>query len=112
MEAKAITKTVRISPFKARSVAREIKGFSLPDAVDVLKIVPRKAAGIILKTLNSAGANAKFINPEVKENDLFIKKITVDDGITLKRFRPRARGRASKIRKRTSQVTIILSDEK
>lgn len=111
MEAKAISKTVRVSPFKARSLAREIKGYSLPEAIDVLKAIPRKASGVILKTLYSAGANAKYINPEVKEDNLFVKQITIDEGITLKRFRPRARGRASRIRKRTSHVTIVLSDE-
>jgi large subunit ribosomal protein L22 len=111
MEARAISKTVRISPFKARTVAREISGFKYSDAVDVLKAIPRKSSDIILKTLQSAGANAKNVNPEIKDENLFIKKITIDEGITMKRFRPRARGRASRIRKRTSHVTIILSDE-
>ncbi len=111
METKAISKTVRISPFKARIVASEIKGYSFPEAVDILKAIPRKASEIILKTLQSAGANAKYSNPELKEDNLFIKQITIDEGVTLKRFKARARGRANRIRKRTSHVTVVLSDD-
>ncbi|MBN1500675.1 MAG: 50S ribosomal protein L22 [Spirochaetes bacterium] len=111
MEAKAITKTVRISPYKARLVADVIKGEGYSIAVEKLNALPKKASDIILKTLKSAGANARNVNPDVNERDLFVKKITVDEGFTLKRFRPRARGRAGRIRKRTSHVTIILSDE-
>ena len=101
----------RISAQKARLVANEIRGYELPDAIDVLKAMPQKAAKIILKTLYSAGANAKYVNPDVLENDLFIKKIVVDVGPTLKRYHARARGRGSRIRKRTSSVLIVLSDE-
>jgi large subunit ribosomal protein L22 len=85
--------------------------FPYPEAVDTLKMMPQKSATILLKTLNSAGANARVINPEVIDHDLFVKKVTIDEGVTLKRFRPRARGRASRIRKRTSHVTVVLSDE-
>jgi large subunit ribosomal protein L22 len=112
MEAKAISKTVRISPYKARIVANEIRGIEFPVAVDALRAIPRKASEVILKTLFSAAANAKVVNPEVKEEDLYLKYISIDEGVTLKRFRPRARGRASRIRKRTSHITIVLSDEK
>jgi large subunit ribosomal protein L22 len=111
METKAISKYYRISSSKARLVADVIKGEPYYNAVDMLKAIPRKASDLILKTLQSAGANAKYKNPDVNEEKLFVKKITVDVGPTLKRFRPRARGRASRIRKRTSSVTIILSDE-
>ena len=111
MEAKAITKSVRISPRKARLVADVIKGEEYTVAVEALNALPNKGADIILKTLKSAGANATNINPEVNEKDLFVKKITVDEGFTLRRFRPRARGRVGRIRKRTSHITVILSDE-
>ncbi|MCX7677777.1 MAG: 50S ribosomal protein L22 [Spirochaetes bacterium] len=111
MESFSISKYNRISASKARIVANEIKGYSFPEAVDILKAIPRKASKLILKVLYSAGANAKYQNPDILEKDLYIKKITVDVGPTLKRFRARARGRATRIRKRTSTITIVLSDE-
>ena len=111
MESLAYSKQNRISASKVRLIANEVGGLELPEAIDLLKSLPQKGAKLILKTLFSAGANAKFKNPDVLENSLYIKKITVDEGPTLKRFRPRARGRASRIRKRTSSITIVLSDE-
>jgi large subunit ribosomal protein L22 len=111
MESVAKSQYNRVSAFKARLVANEIRGYSLPEAMDVLKAMPQKSAKLILKTLHSAGANAKFQNPGIIEENLYIKKICVDEGPTLKRFRPRARGRASRIRKRTSNILIVLSDE-
>ncbi|MBN2434707.1 MAG: 50S ribosomal protein L22 [Spirochaetes bacterium] len=111
METKAIAKTVRMSPMKARLVADNVRGMSFPVAVDMLSYMPNSSAAIILKTLKSAGANAKNIDPDLQEADLFVKKITIDEGVRLKRFRPRARGRASRIRKKTSHVTVVLSDE-
>ncbi len=111
MESKSISKFNRISASKARLVANEIRGYSFPEAVDILKAIPRKASKIILKTLYSAGANAKYKNPEILDESLFIKKIVVDEGPTLKRWKAKARGRAGRIRKRTSNVTVVLSDE-
>lgn len=111
MESSAISKHNRISASKVRLVSNEIKGYSLPEAIDILKHMPQKGARIVLKTLYSAGANAKYQNPDIIEDALFIKKIAVDEGPTMKRFHARARGRAGRIRKRTSNVTIILSDE-
>jgi len=111
MEAKAYSAQNRISASKLRLVANEVRGYSLPEAIDMLKIIPKKGARLILKTLSSVGANAKYQNPEVAENSLYIRKITIDEGPTMKRFRPRARGRASRIRKRTSNISIVLSDE-
>lgn len=111
MESVARTRYNRISAQKARLVANEIRGFELLDAIDVLKAMPQKAARLILKTLHSAGANAKYVNPDIMEKDLYIKKIVIDEGPTLKRFMARARGRASRIRKRTSNIMIVLSDE-
>lgn len=111
METRAISKYNRVSASKARLVADQIRGYSFPEAVDVLKAIPRKSSKIILKALHSAGANAKYKNPDIIEKDLYIKKIVVDEHPTFKRFRARARGRASRIKKRTSMVSIILSDE-
>ena len=111
MEAKAFTKTVRVSPFKARLVADKVRGVSYPEALDILRVLPQKSADIIFKTVSSAGANAKVINPQVNDSDLYVKKITVDESVIMKRFCARARGRASRIKKRTSHVTVILSDE-
>ena len=110
MEVRAVSKYNRISASKARLVANEIRGYSYPEAIDALKVIPKKASGLILKTLQSAGANAKYKNPEILEDDLYIKMICVDEGPTLKRFRARARGRASRIRKRTSHILVVLSD--
>ena len=111
MQSKVISKYNRISASKVRVVANEIRGFSYPEAVDTLKSIPRKASGLILKTLQSAGANAKYQNPDILEDDLYIKMICIDEAPTFKRFRARARGRASRIRKRTSHILLILSDE-
>ncbi|PKL36126.1 MAG: 50S ribosomal protein L22 [Spirochaetae bacterium HGW-Spirochaetae-1] len=111
MESLAFSKQNRISASKARLVANEIRGFSLPEAIDVLKAMPQKSASLILKTLYSAGANAKYKNPNINEDKLYIKKITIDGGPTIRRFSPRARGRATRIRKRTSSILIVLSDE-
>ena len=111
MESSSISKYNRISASKARLVANEIKGYSFPEAVDILKAIPRKASKLILKALYSAGANAKYRDPEVLDRDLFIKKICIDEGPTMKRFKARARGRASRIRKRTSTITVVLSNE-
>lgn len=111
MEAYSFSRENRISPRKARLVADEIKGIGLPEAMDILRSMPQKAARMLFKTLHSAGANAKYKNPEINEDSLYVKKITVDEGRRLKRFRARARGRAGRIRKRTASILIVLSDE-
>jgi large subunit ribosomal protein L22 len=111
MEATAFSKNNRVSASKARLVADEVRGEELPYAIEILKAMPQKSARLILKALYSAGANAKYKKPDIMDKDLYIKKIVVDVGPTLKRFRPRARGRANRIKKRTSSITIILSDE-
>lgn len=115
MEVRAVSKYNRISAPKARLVADAIRGYSFPEAIDVLKAIQkniqRKASYLILSTLYSAGANAKYKSPDVSEENLYIKKVTVDVGPSFKRFRARARGRASRITKRTSTITVVLSDE-
>lgn len=110
MEVRAITKFVRISPEKARQVARLLQGRSVTDALATVDLVPRKAARLLGKTLRSAVANAEN-NFDLKRDNLTVKSALVGPGPTLKRFRTKARGMAGKILKRTSHFTIILTDE-
>lgn len=110
MEVKSTYKYARISPKKARDVAREIQGMPVSDALDALAYTPRKAAQLIGKTLKSAVANAEN-NHELIADELTVKEATVGDGPTFKRFKPRARGSAGAIRKRTSHLYIVLTDE-
>ena len=109
MEVKAITKSVRISAFKAREVTRVIQGLPAADALDMLSFYPKKAARLISKTLNTAIANAEHNNNLRREN-LVVKEAVVGEGPTFKRFQPKARGSAGPIRKRTSHIRIILTD--
>lgn len=110
MEVRSLYRYARISPLKARDVAREIQGMPVSEALDVLTFTPRKAAFLIGKTLKSALANAEN-NHELAVDALVVKEAVVNDGPMFKRFKPRARGSASAIRKRTSHITIILTDE-
>lgn len=110
MEVKSTYKYARISPKKARDVARAIQGMPVSDALDALAYTPRKAAQLVGKTLKSAVANAEN-NHELIADDLTVKEATVGDGPTFKRFKPRARGSAGAIRKRTSHLYIVLTDE-
>lgn len=110
MEAKAVARFVRVSPRKARLVANEVRGYDYLEAIDILKFTKKRIADDILNLINSAAANARNIDDNVDVYSLYVKKIYVDEGPTMKRFRPRARGRASKIRKRLSHITVVLSD--
>jgi len=107
MEKKAVGKYFRIAPRKVRIVADNIKGQPVEKAVNELSFTPKKAARILLKVLNSAVANAEQ-DPEVDVDALYVKKVYVDEGPTMKRWRARAQGRAYRIRKRSSHVTIVL----
>ncbi|WP_408008942.1 50S ribosomal protein L22 [Pseudalkalibacillus sp. A8] len=111
MEAKAVAKQVRIAPRKARLVVDLIRGKEVGEAIAILRHTPKAASPIIEKVLNSAIANAEH-NYELEPNNLVIKNAFVDEGVTLKRFRPRAMGRASRINKRTSHITIVVSEKK
>ena len=111
MEAKAVEKYIRMSPRKIRYVVDMIKLRKIEDAVDILSLTPKKAAVIVKKAIQSAVANATE-NHKMKEEDLFISKILVNEGPTLKRFRPRARGRSTRIRKRTSHLSVYVSNGK
>ncbi|KAB7704613.1 50S ribosomal protein L22 [Bacillus aerolatus] len=111
MEAKAVVRTVRIAPRKARLVIDLIRGKQVGEAVAILRHTPKVASPVIEKLLNSAVANAEH-NYDMDVNNLVIKQAFVDEGPTLKRFRPRAMGRASAINKRTSHITIVVSEKK
>jgi large subunit ribosomal protein L22 len=110
MEVSATTKYVRMSPTKARDLANTIKGMPVADALRITEFNARKAALQIGKTLKSAIANAEN-NEGLSVEDLIVKNAIVDGGPMMKRFRPRARGMASPIQKKTSHVTIILTEK-
>ncbi|MEM1295798.1 MAG: 50S ribosomal protein L22 [Verrucomicrobiota bacterium] len=110
MEVKATYKFARISPLKARDVAREVTGMPVSAALDVIRFTPKKAAFLIGKTLKSAMANAEN-NFDLAADDLVVKSATVTEGPVFKRWKPRARGGAAPIRKRTSHINVILSNE-
>ncbi len=110
MEVRAVEKYIRISPKKARLVADVVRGQSAAQALVTLKFMPKKAAGIIYKALFSAVSNAEN-NFGIKKDDLVITKLTIDQGPSLKRFRPRSKGMASALLKRTSHITVIVTGE-
>ena len=110
MEVRSVYKYARISPKKARDVAREIQGLPVSDAIDTLNFTPKKAAFLIGKTLKSAVANAEN-NHDLAADSLLVKEANISDGPSFRRFKPRARGSASAIKKRTSHIYIILTDE-
>ena len=110
MEAKAILKFVRVAPRKARLVVDLIRGKNAAEALTILKFTPRHAAKVVEKLLKSAVANAA--QKEMGDVDgLWVSKVCVDGGPTMKRMEPRAMGRANTIRKRTSHITLILSGQ-
>ena len=110
MQIRSTYRFARISAFKAREVTREIQGLPASDALNLLRFVPKKAAGLVRKTLASAVANAENNNNLNVEN-LVVQEAIVGEGPTAKRFQPKARGSAGPIRKRTSHIKIILTDE-
>lgn len=110
MEAKAVARYVRISPRKARLVIDLIRGKSVEEAISILRFTPRAASPIIEKVLASAVANAEH-NYNMDTSRLVVKQAYVNEGPTLKRYMPRALGRASKINKRTSHITVVVSEK-
>ncbi len=110
MQVKSIYRFARISAFKAREVTREIQGLPATDALDLLRFTPKKAALLVTKTLKSAIANAEN-NNNLNASTLVVKEAVVGEGATFKRSQPKARGSAGPIRKRTSHIRIILTDE-
>lgn len=109
MEVQAVTKYVRMSPKKVRDVALEIQGRRAVEALELLRFIPRKSARLLAKTLQSAIANAEN-NNNLSSDDLYISRALIESGPVLKRFRAGARGTAKPIRKRTSHIRIILTD--
>ena len=110
MQIKSIYRGARISAFKAREVTRAIQGLPVSAALDLLAFTPRKAAALVAKTLKSAIANAEN-NANLRAEKLVVKEAVVGEGPTMKRSQPKARGSAGPIRKRTSHIRIILTDE-
>ncbi len=108
MEARAIAKYVSISPQKTRLVAANIKGKPVEDAVNILKFTPKKSAAVLSKVLHSAIANAEQNGSDV--DNLYVKFVKIDGGPTAKRIQPRSMGRAFRILKRTSHITIIVDE--
>ena len=109
-EVRAIAKYVRISPRKVRIVMDLIRGKSVADALAILKFTPKRGAVLITKVLNSAVANAEN-NFDMEAENLFVTKCFVDQGPTIKRIHPRSRGQAFSILKRTSHITVIVSEK-
>ena len=113
MEARAQARYIRVTPMKARRVVDQIRGKQATEALAILKFAPQSASEPVYKLVASAMANARVkgdaSNSYLDEQDLVISRAFVDEGTTLKRFRPRAQGRAFKILKRTSHITVVLA---
>ncbi len=110
MDVRSTYKGARISARKVRDVTREIQGLPVSQALDLLAFTPRKAARLVAKTVKAAVADAEH-NFELSVDSLVIKEATAGEGPTMKRFMPRARGSASPIRKRTSRINIVLTED-
>ncbi|MBA3016293.1 MAG: 50S ribosomal protein L22 [Proteobacteria bacterium] len=110
MEAKAVLRNCRISPQKARLIANLVRGVHVEAAINSLRFMPQKGAAIIRKVLESAVANAKQ-NDSIDVDTLYIRTIFVDGGPMLKRIMPRAMGRANRILKRSSHITIVVDEQ-
>ncbi|MEW6698350.1 MAG: 50S ribosomal protein L22 [Bacillota bacterium] len=111
MEARAIAKFIRVSPRKARMVVDLIRGKKLEEALAILRYTPNKATEAVTKVVKSAAANAEH-NYEMDKEELVISQIFVDQGPSLKRVMPRAMGRADIIKRKTSHITVVVSDKK
>ena len=113
MEARAVTRYIRLSPRKARQVVDLVRGKAVEAALSLLHFTPKKAARIVEQAVRSAAANWDTKEGEKgSHDDLFVKEIFVDGGIAFKRVLPMPRGSAGRVRKRFSHVTVIVSDGK
>ena len=110
MEARATAKTLRIQPRKARLVLDLIRGKDVDEAAAILRYTPNKGGKMVGDVLKSAVANAVH-NYGLDENDLYVKECYADEGITMKRYMPRAKGSASPINKRTSHITVVVAEK-
>lgn len=106
---RALAKYIHTSPYKIRQVANLVRGKSVDQASNILEFTPKEGARILLRVLNSAIANAER-NDHLNRNNLVIHSLMVNEGPTIKRFRPRAQGRYGAIRKRSSHVEIVLKE--
>jgi large subunit ribosomal protein L22 len=109
MEVRAVAKDTGVSPRKMRLLVNMVKGKRVDEALNILRFAPTPNARIVAKTIKSAAANAEN-NYQLTPTDLKIVKITADEARMLKRFRPRARGRANEILKRSSHITVVVSE--
>lgn len=110
MQAKAVAKYIRISPQKVRQVVDLIRGKNVAEAMAILRFTPKRASKPVEKVLKSAVANAEH-NYDMDADNLYVSAVYVDQGPTLKRYKPRAMGRADLIRKRTSHITVVVSEK-
>jgi large subunit ribosomal protein L22 len=104
----AVARFVRVTPMKARRVVDLVRGLGVDDALATLKFAPQAAAATVYKVVDSAAANAEGTE-HLSRADLVVTKVLVDEGPTLKRHRPRAQGRATRIDKRTSHITVVVT---
>ena len=111
MDVKATAKTVRVTPRKARLVLDNIRGKNVDEALAILEFTPNQAASAVAKVVKSAAANAEH-NYQLNRDELFIKTCYADEGLVMKRWMPGAKGSASQILKRTSHITVVVSDGK
>ncbi|MBN2055585.1 50S ribosomal protein L22 [bacterium] len=111
MKSRAVGRYIRISPFKARLVADLVRGKGVEEALAIMRYTPKKASRLITKLVRSAMSNAENNHGVDDVDQLFISAIYVDQGPSLKRFRPRAMGRATRIRKKTSHITVELDEQ-
>jgi large subunit ribosomal protein L22 len=111
MEARASSRFVRLSAQKARLVVNLIRGKKVESALGILEFTPKRGARLVAKTLKSAVANAES-GQRVDVDALYVKRAFVDEGPTLKRFLPRAHGRATKVFKRTSHITVVVDERR
>lgn len=109
-EVQALIKYTRMSPKKMREITRIIQGKAVNDAIDLLKLIPRKSARYIVKAVQSAVANAENNNDLVAEN-LVVHRALIEEGPAFKRFRPAARGSAHPYKKRTSHIRIVVKEK-
>ena len=110
MEVSAVLRGAQLSAQKARLVADQIRGKQVEEALDILAFSPKKGASIVKKVLESAIANAEH-NEGADVDELKVSTIFVDEGLTMKRIRPRAKGRADRILKRTCHITVKVADQ-
>ncbi|MGO1922770.1 MAG: 50S ribosomal protein L22 [Jeotgalicoccus sp.] len=109
MQSKAVAKTVRIAPRKVRLILDLVRGKEVGEAISILKLTNKRSSPVVEKLVQSAVANAEH-NYDMDIENLYISEIFADEGPTMKRFRPRAQGRATKINKRTSHITVVVKE--